>query len=851
MQHHSTALLLTLLAVTTQLNGGDRGLDPIVDAALHRIEAGPDGIFRAGNPRQHLEASFHRDRTEFRHGQSGSFTVTLTGTPAAHRITAQGRRVDIDHGGSVTEWFINQPEGLEQGFTVARRQCPEGPLTLALEVGGDYTPALDRGSVVLRSAQGAKLTYGSLMSWDADGRRLPSHAEVHGRQIRLVVDDSNARYPVTVDPIFQEPAIIASDGVARDNFGFSVAISGNTAVVGAPFKNTKGQVIVFVRSNGAWVEQTRLNGEPDAVGLFGYSVAISGNILIVGQPVLNAGRGAAHVYIRNGSQWTLETTITPDATPGFGWSVAVDGETAVVGTPNSGNGKAFAFVHSNGDWVQQAVFTPPSFPNTTAVPNWYGISVSVSGDTAVIGAPNPSLGTIYGGVADVFVRIGNVWSRQKTLREPGFVNNTSAYFGFSVAVSGDTIIAGAPQTGPNSTGAAHVFIRTGADWTPQARLDAADRTPGIRYGSAVALSGDIALVGAPGTNIAAITDEYIPAASAPGATYFYTRNGTSWLETRLNLATPPALAAYGTSVALNGSQVLAGSPGVAGAIGEVESLRLENVSLISNPAGRTFTLSGAGCGTAGTFTTPYSGFWTSCTVQWPSSQTAGTDTRYTFLQWADANTDTTRTFQLTQSPTAPSTIFAAAFKTEYLLTTQTVPVSGGAVTGSGWYTANTIAAVAAIPNPGFVFTGFSGGLSGVLSPQTILMSGPKTVNGNFATTPPAIMSGIVSAKSGTSSNRVWNITLTNSGPGIAYNAQLYVLMFVQTFGTPCTALPVRISPPVLPASLGTLNPGASATLPVALDFSGCPTTARFTVSLGYMSNGGASGGLIQLANQFQ
>ncbi len=173
------------------------------------------------------------------------------------------------------------------------------------------------------------------------------------------------------------------------------------------------------------------------------------------------------------------------------------------------------------------------------------------------------------------------------------------------------------------------------------------------------------------------------------------------------------------------------------------------------------------------------------------------------------------------------------------------------MTGAGWYTAGTNATILAVPNSGFVFTGFSGAVNGVSQPGNLTMNSPQTVTGAFTNTPPAVMTGIVSAKSGASSARLWTIALTNGGPGTAYGAQVFVLAFTQTFGTACTVMPSRIFPAVLPVTLGTLAPGAGAQMQSTIDFSACPLNARFTVNVGYMSNGGASGGLIQLVNQFQ
>jgi hypothetical protein len=383
-----------------------------------------------------------------------------------------------------------------------------------------------------------------------------------------------------------------------------------------------------------------------------------------------------------------------------------------------------------------------------------------------------------------------------------------------------------------------VFTRTSGFWSQQAKLLPAN-SQATDLGITVAISGDVAVVVS--TNV----DASVPGALLPTA-HFFGRSNNLWPEqTTLDLPLTAGLA----PIAMDGGTFVAGSPND-GQAGTVAVYLLSNVSLLSNPAGRGFTLSGTGCAPTGAFITPYTGLWSKCTVTWASPDTATPGTRYTFQRWEDGGTQNPRTLSPPPNIDNPYS-YTGDFLTEYQLSTQSVPASGGTVTGIGWYAAGTSATSAAVPNPGFLFTGFTGGLSGFTNPQSVVMNAPMSVTGNFAATPPAVLNGSVTAKSGTAAQRVWTISLTNTGPGTAYNAQLFVLAFAQTFGTACVALPVRVTPSALPLSLGNLAPAAAAQTQATLDFSGCPVTARFTVSLGYMSNGGASGGLIQLVNQFQ
>lgn len=579
----------------------------------------------------------------------------------------------------------------------------------------------------------------------------------------------------------------------------NVAISGNIAVVA-----TKTAVVVYTRANGVWDSgNTIFNskaGDPPLIAVDGNYVAASIH-----------GSDAISVYMLSGTTWALDSEIQPDLSPFSVSSLALSGTTLLVGSTYQDQG--LVYVRGKLGWGLQSVLAP-SNPNQLSD----SLSVALSGDTAVIG--DDGYGNLAGGVF-VFSRTTGVWAPQ--LCSCGSASSAvisvpnSLGLGNSIALDGDTLLIGAYQS-------AYAFFRQGGFWTQQAGLltDPSAASPGI--------SGNVAIFG------------LAPSRFSLGGVQVFVRNGQTWIQQQ-----PLAGAQeFGAPAAISGDTLLAGSP----VTGDVYVFRLWNVSVTSIPPGRTFTLSGSGC-PAGSFPAPYTGLWTDCTLEWNSPDLNTPVTRYTFQNWADGGTQNSRSFSIPGTALDNPYAYTADFLTEYQLTTQAIPQSGGSVTGSGWYTAGTSATVAAIPNPGFLFTGFSGALAGFTTPQTVGITGPKTVTGSFTATPPAVLNGIVSAKSGTASDRIWTISIANAGPGTAYNAQLFGLAFTQTYGAACTALPVRLTPAAFPVSLGNLPPQAQAQAQVALDFTGCPATARFLVSIGYMSNGGASVGMIQLANQFQ
>ena len=154
---------------------------------------------------------------------------------------AQANRVFYRHG-SLQEWYVNGPLGLEQGFTLSSRPAGHrnGPVTLELSLAGNARAVLsDGGQAVTFSRAGASLAYRGLVATDARGRRLPAWLQLRGRQLLLHVNDTGARYPLVIDPFIQQARLTASDGAAGDGLGSSVAVQGNTIVVGAPMSTSQ------------------------------------------------------------------------------------------------------------------------------------------------------------------------------------------------------------------------------------------------------------------------------------------------------------------------------------------------------------------------------------------------------------------------------------------------------------------------------------------------------------------------------------------------------------------------------------------------------------------------------------
>jgi len=366
--------------------------------------------------------------------------------------------------------------------------------------------------------------------------------------------------------------IVASDGAASDSFGTSVAIAGDTIVVGAPLDDTaaggdSGSAYVYVRSGTTWTEQQKLTASDAAtIDQFGFSVSISGDTVVVGafthDTPAGLDAGAAYVYVRTGTTWTeQQKLLAPDALASdhFGCSVAVSGDTAVAGActddtaQGTDTGSAWVFVRSGTIWTAQQQLLAADGAPTDA----FGCSLAVSGDTAAIGAcggEGPVGGADTGSVY-VFVRAGTTWTLQQELYAPDVGSNAS--FGYSTSISGDTVVVGAPfadTTAGLDAGSAYVFVRSGSTWAQQQKLLASDAAAHDQFGTSVSVSGDTVVAGA------SSADTPGGFGFNTGAAYVFARAGTTWSEQqKLRPPDSPAGDAFGSSAALSGDTLVVGA----------------------------------------------------------------------------------------------------------------------------------------------------------------------------------------------------------------------------------------------------------------------------------------------------
>lgn len=521
---------------------------------------------------------------------SGSDTNRMNFVYEAAGITEwyKNQKVGLEQGYTITQ----HPSHLAAGDVVE--------LEIALD-GLESHPGEEPGTLSLKSGAEKVYDYTKLVVTDALGKVLVSEmASTSNGNIRLAYQALEAVYPVTVDPLLttEEAKLTAARG---NLFGSSVSLSGDTVLVGTPGDNDGGSAYVFVRNGTTWSEQVKLTSS-DEVGFggFGSSVSISGDTAIVGKSGFPSYEGGAYIFVRDGTTWSEQAKLTASDSSevgfgGFGSSVSVSEDTAIVakaatfgGAIGSGspNVAAYVFVRNGTTWSEQAKLTASSDIGLGG--GFSGDSVSVSEDTVVVAIPENNSG---GRSAYIFVRNGETWSEQAKL-----TSSDELGFGGSVSISGDTVIVGSTNvssesaayvfvrngttwseqaklttidegvarhsvsvsgdstivvaTGVDGSVNAYVFVRNGTTWSEQTKLTSKDSAENYIWGNSVSISGDTAIVGMSGNY------------SDGGSAYVFERSGTFWSEQAKLTSSDVATDGYfGTSVSLSGDTAIIGVSG--------------------------------------------------------------------------------------------------------------------------------------------------------------------------------------------------------------------------------------------------------------------------------------------------
>ena len=322
--------------------------------------------------------------------------------------------------------------------------------------------------------------------------------------------------------------LLPSDGEAFDEFGNSVAISGDLVIVGAH----EASAVYIYRFNGStWEEEAKLVTSNFAIG-------VDGNAVIVGAPLAFGNQGAIYLYRFDGLSWIEEATIRGQSVK-FGFSVAISGDVAIAGEPfhsaSTGRVKVYRFVAV--EWLEEGTFVS-NLPDSG---DQFGLSVGVDGDFAIVGEPGDDDNSTDQGKAYILRHVGGNWSLTGLVASDGMVFDN---FGAAVAISGDVGVVGAWGVDDNGSaaGAAYVFRFNGKNWEEEAKLLASDGAPDDNFGFSVSISGDLVLVG------------------SDDAAYLFRFDGSSWVEeAKLEASDGVEGDGFGTAVAIDGDLAVSGA----------------------------------------------------------------------------------------------------------------------------------------------------------------------------------------------------------------------------------------------------------------------------------------------------
>lgn len=667
----------------------------------HAIVVDADGRHQARNPGQAWLTTFDgRGFTVTPDGKGWTWGLELVGQGDVSEVRQEGQKISYLRSDGLTEWFINDSRGLEQGWTFEQRPeraDPGGVIRLELKVRGGLRPEVaDEGTRVafLDEAGGAALTYGGLKAWDADGKTVRVRfAESEGVEegLGVIVNDDGARYPITVDPIAQQAILkspVSVQASGPTGFGRAVGIFADRVIVGAPDEDESPSRI---------------------------------------------DRGAAYVFVKNGVDWTLEATLRSAAANGyFGGAVAISGDTVVIGagygSVSNATGAAFVFSREAGVWVEKAILLAPFGGHNDG----FGGSVAIEGDTIVVGATREASNATgvngdqtnnaaqNAGAAYIFIRSAGAWSFQAYLK----ASNTGAgdQFGTSVAISGNTLLVGAPSEASNATavngsqsdnsmsssGAAYVFVRNGTVWTQQAYLKASNTQANSDFGHSVAIMGDTAVIGSPsedGNSFGVNGDQTNTTATDSGAGYVFVRSGNAWSqEAYLKASNTEAGDGFGASVAIAKDTIIVGAP-------------FEDSDGTGADQGQNNNAA-SGAGAAYLFVRK-EGQWSQASYLKAATAVAGTQFGCEVAVSGDAIV--LGSVWVQQS----AYVFRRAYRLAAIATY-------GQIMGMGDYDGGTTASLTVTASPGYLFTGWTGDASGSDNPLSVFMSTDKAIVANFS-----------------------------------------------------------------------------------------------------------------------
>jgi hypothetical protein len=595
------ASLLLFLSLQTRVTTG-----PSDTLALSA--AGVEGAFGIGGPSLSL-GNGHAISVRFE-GMGREVQSAFAHEEAPRSV---GNEIRYPRATGVVEWWRRAQRGLEQGLTIETRPPGDGPLTVAVSVQGTLhvAEAADRAARLADQSGQIIASYSGLTVLDRGGVPMPASMREERGRIMIRVDDTNARYPLVIDPIVavEEANLVLPTREALDYFGISVAMSadGSRIIAGASLDDTaagvdSGSARVYVRNGANWaLEADLIPSDHGPNQAFGGNVAMSadGTRVAVGRaghdPTAGAPtEGGFVVFLRVGTTWSEEESVPGPADPNIrNWPSSMymsdDGTRVVCGTPTyvTSWGHAAVYVRTGGAWILEQSLPVGVPPGGT----YWGMGVAISGDASRIAISVPgddpivngnaltNAGTVY-----VYRRSGSTWLFEATLvsseADPSEAFGNSAD---SLAFSrdGSRLVVGSAfddQLTVPYRGSGVVFVRTANTWTEEAILIPPGALTGDHVGFSVAISADGTqiLLGAP--------NDTIGFGGGHGSAHLFERTNTTWSHVvGYTASVPENNAQFGYDVALSadGTRAVMGSPletvpNVAAWVGSVRIVRFEN-----------------------------------------------------------------------------------------------------------------------------------------------------------------------------------------------------------------------------------------------------------------------------------
>ncbi len=375
-------------------------------------------------------------------------------------------------------------------------------------------------------------------------------------------------------PITQTQKLIANETVISAGFGTHVALDGDTAVIGVPGEKLGGYqqvgaVHVFVRRKGVWINQAKLLAADGYVRQhFGHSVAISGDTIVVGVPAstINGRRdqGAIYVFERAGDNWEKQVKLVASdgaKSHGLGSSVGISGDTIVAGAPGEFDssakpypdtiGAAYIFTRMGGNWSERAKLKETD--KSTRKGLGFGLQVAIDDKTAVITSVTSNLVPDY---VHVFSDDGTGWKQEQRVSLIGSVDSKKLVFGVlqNIALDRGTFIIGGVYAGSEPAAAVQVFVRGKVGWVEQAQLVAPSPYKIYPFGWNADISGDTVVIGNPWSKDLK--------GSAVVFRRYLDRDKWVWkLENTLFAADGKIVDVFGSGVAIDGKTIFIGASG--------------------------------------------------------------------------------------------------------------------------------------------------------------------------------------------------------------------------------------------------------------------------------------------------